>query len=220
MRDEILRMDVSQIDSKIKRLIKNMGGSFFWDFLDFIIEIKESDYEIKILKARKFYVLYHLFEEISNRLYGKSVRTKGKVVSHCALATMKSELKNARILLVDDVLLHGRALEEVYQYLVEECHCRKDKIDLKVYLRNEDRNLIFGQEIIPKRKVHDINWSWMSCSFVDALMIAEKPYVSILPHFKVSVAENHINSKIKEMIRQSASATSKVQEYNGASCII
>lgn len=213
---ELLTMDATQVSKATTRLIKNMGVSLFWDFLDFIIDIKKSDYNIKILKARRFYVLYHVFDDIINCLYKKSVITVGKIVSNYALPAIKDELKDAKILLVDDVLLHGRAMEDVYNYLINECHCDKDRIDLKVYLRNEDRNLVFRKKnIVSKQSVHDQNWAWMSCSFVDTFLIAGRPYISILPYFKISAARKEVADKIHMIIDHSSSATTDVQKYNG-----
>ena len=213
---ELLTMDATQVSKATTRLIKNMGVSLFWDFLDFIIDIKKSDYNIKILKARRFYVLYHVFDDIINCLYKKSVITVGKIVSNYALPAIKDELKDAKILLVDDVLLHGRAMEDVYNYLIDECHCDKDRIDLKVYLRNEDRNLVFRKKnIVSKQSVHDQSWAWMSCSFVDTFLIAGRPYVSVLPYFKLSSYEKKIADNIHRVINQSVSATTDVQKYNG-----
>lgn len=215
MNSELLTMDTSKVNKKIEKLVKNMGGSFFWDFLDFIIDIKKSVYDIKILKARKFYVLYHVFDDVIDRLYNKSVITVGKVVSHTVLPAIKCELQDAKILLIDDVLLHGRAIEDVYRYLVDYCHCDEKNIDLKVYLRNEDKKLVFKKNIVSKQNVHDQSWSWMSCSFVDAFFITGMPYISILPCFKISAGKKESKNNIDKIIKDSIPATTDVQKYNG-----
>lgn len=179
------KTDVEKIQYKIDALVANFGKAWFLELMAFMIEVRESSYEIKILMARRFFDIYCAFEEIIDYLYEGTVQTVGQVVTNLSMVLLEGELRGKKILVVDDIILHGRALNDVYLYLRDVCGCSVEDIDFKVFVRNEDKKLIESRAFdrLEVEKILDNSrWRSLSGGIINALIITGQPYVSYLPY--------------------------------------
>ena len=123
----------------IDNLAEEMGSALFADLVDFDMEISESQFDYKILMGRRFFVLHAGLQPIAVYNYGNELKISGCFVTNLSIAL--HDLKDKSILIVDDTLLHGRAIKKIVADLME-CGCKKENIHVKIYLRNREANII------------------------------------------------------------------------------
>ncbi len=168
----------------IDNLAEEMGSALFADLVDFDMEISESQFDYKILMGRRFFVLHAGLQPIAVYNYGNELKISGCFVTNLSIAL--HDLKDKSILIVDDTLLHGRAIKKIVADLME-CGCKKENIHVKIYLRNREANII-DQSLLAltdcKRKENTDMWRLVSSKIVDAFMEAGWPYMFYLPYYE------------------------------------
>lgn len=207
------------IQNKIDLLISDMGKATFLSFLHFVVEVMEAEQDVKVLMVRRFLDVFLEFEEIVDYLYDGSVKKKGKIVTNLSVALLKEELYKETILVVDDIRLHGRALEDVCAFLVKQCNCAEENITVKVFADNKDAVKIdseFNIDIEVKQFVDENRWKKVSSSIINSLYILGQPYVSHLPYCEIEfdteeagIINEFINKGVAEEI------TTDIQRYYG-----
>ncbi len=211
-RDEI-------IENKIDTLVESIGKAWFLKLLEFVIEVMESPYSVKVLMVRRFFDVYCAFEEIVDYLYEGTVAVKGRIMTNLSIALCEEQLKNEKILVVDDIVLHGRALDDVFQYLTQQCGCKKENIDFTVFIRNKDKKLIQSEafeRLAEKEVVSNGRWRMLSSGIVDALSITGQPYISYLPYAEFDMESEEAGKILALMERQkSEKLTTDTQKYYG-----
>lgn len=212
------------IQNRINLLISDMGKMTFLKVLHFVIEVMEDDHEIKVLMARRFLDLFLEFEEIVQYLYEGSVKKRGKFLTNLSIALLQNELADKTVLIVDDIRLHGRALEEVCSFLVEKCHCEEKNIVLKVFADNKDAVKVeskFHIEIEIKEVVNENRWRKISSSFINSLYISGQPYVSHLPYCEIPFGTEGAEA-INRMIKSNDAneITTEIERYYGVQAFL
>lgn len=182
-------MNENVIERKIARLSKDMGKSKFLKLVDFMVKILESPYEIKVFMMRRFYDLYlALTDDIISYLYEDELpKIRGEIMTNLSIVLLEKDLKGKKILIVDDIMLHGRALREVGNYLLRHGVDEKD-IDLQVFLRNEKSKIIKGdilKKVLCEKKVNTNQWRNLSNDIINLFYITGQPYVSYLPYCEI-----------------------------------
>lgn len=210
---------VRLIQNKIDSLVNDMGKATFLKLLHFIVEVMEDGHEIKVLMVRRFLDIFLEFEEIIRYLYDGTVEKKGKIVTNVSIALLKGELQDKTILVVDDIRLHGRALEAVGAFLVKECNCKEENIAFKVFADNQDAFKVesrFGRNIEVVENVDENRWKKISSSIINSLYISGQPYVSHLPYYKMQAGTAEANA-IEAFIQNEGveEITTEVQKYYG-----
>lgn len=187
-----------------KILLEYMPQERYYDICNFVEEIYLMDYDILILMARKFFNLFCIFHELNCQKYKRldiPYANKGKIVTNRALPLLRSSLKeNIKIIVADDVILHGRSLREVYDELL--AMCPDAEIKLAAYVRNTEETFVY-EDIIDKV------WSRYSLkisecrdfsdNIVDSFFAAGRPYISYLPFFKFQKNCEFIKKKLLNM---------------------
>lgn len=207
-----------KIQTKIDLLIKDMGKSTFLKLLHFVVEVMEDEHSVKILMVRRFLDIFLEFEEIVDYLYEDTIKTKGKIVTNLSVVC-EEQLADQSILVVDDIRLHGRALDEITVFLIEECHCLEENISLKIFADNIDTIKVkskYHPEIIINESVDKNKWWKVSSSIINSLYISGQPYVSHLPYFEIG-PETQAADVMEEFIRSNAvgEMTTKIQKFYG-----
>ena len=104
-----------QFSKAIDDMAEEMGASLFADIVDFNMEVSEAQYEYKILMGRRYFVLYTGLVPVIEYNYRDDLNIMGSFVTNLSIALQ--DLADKTILIVDDTLLHGRAVKK----LVADC---------------------------------------------------------------------------------------------------
>lgn len=207
------------IENKIELLIKDMGKSTFLKLVHFVVEVMEEDSAIKILMVRRFLDIFLEFEEIVKYMYGDTVVKRGRFVTNLSAGALRERLANQKILVVDDIRLHGRALDEISSFLVEQCHCPEENIVFKIFADNIEADKVecrFNHKIEVRESINENRWRKVSSSIINSFYILGQPYVSHLPYCELmfgtdgaDIIYNFLqNSKVEEI-------TTEIQRYYG-----
>ena len=172
---------------KGRTLLSVLGEDCFYDLLLFFADIMQSDEQVKILMTRRLYDLYCVFEGVIEYLYKGGICLKGQIVTNLSavlfLQNNYSQNADLKVLIVDDIILHGRTLRKEYKYL-KRYGCRGENIRAKVFLNNNVRKRIecnLLKNLDSWRDVGDSQWRILSGSLINAFVAAGQPYVSYLP---------------------------------------
>ncbi len=199
MRRETLR--------KKNQLLGRIPSQEYQSLLNYIEEIYLGDYQVKILMARKFSNLFMALLPLVQEEDGGRAQRKYKqkfsdsenepmVISNRAMAMVREQIKNKkcrRILLADDIIIHGRTLSILYDQLVkwfEENGITDYVIDVVAYAKNSD-GLIKNKEFLSRVKVKKdrkkSEWRAISNMIVDMFFLLGQPYTSYVPNSRVSL---------------------------------
>ena len=115
---------------KKKRLLQRISREKYRDIIRYVKKVYLADYQLKVLMARKFSNMFFallplaLCENGSNLTYefGKvfADRDKPVIISDRALILLKEQIKSGKykkILLADDIIIHGRTLDKIYRLI-------------------------------------------------------------------------------------------------------
>lgn len=180
-------------EEKIDILAKEMGPDLFADVVDFDMEMSESaydsenKYDYKILMARRFFVLHTGLDPLIKYNYKDDLNESGTFVTNLSIAL--EDLEDKKILISDDTFLHGRAIKRIIDDLIE-CGCKRENIRVRIYLRNEDAEIIdpsLLKLIVCKRIKNENTWRHVSGKIVDAFMESGWPYMCYLPYYETEL---------------------------------
>lgn len=119
---------------KIKRLAQQLIGEQYEAMYDFFCDVLEHEATYKIISARRCQVLFELFCPMI-LLDDDEAMVKGTFFSSNAIERYRNELRcrDASVLVVDDVLIHGRGIKELYEFLDPDYS--RDNIEIAVFCR-------------------------------------------------------------------------------------
>ena len=216
--------------SKKRNLLRGISEETYTGLRNYVADVYLANYDLKVLMARKFSNLFYSFlpllkEENGGRVeyqYQKLLeKRKGDqgcesnkepvVISNRALSLLKEDIKSGkfkRILLADDVILHGRTLNEVYSMIeswFEEGKVEGGTIHVCAYARSEDKmlqNLKFMKEPEPRiRHICHTNGECreISNTIVDFFYLTGVAYTSYVPNVRVD-SRSFLGEKLREVI--------------------
>lgn len=206
---------------KKKQVMKVLSRKEYFKYINFIGWVYKSDYDLKVFMARKFSNHYISFLDLAISENGGIVRRefddmmierrkKGKekpiTISNNALPFVKDLIKKGtikRVLLLDDLVLHGRTLDSYYEKIkswFEEVGIKDYTIDVRSYAKSlnslinkESMRLLKAQEIFD-----DNDWRKTSNQIVDMFYLLGQPYTSYVPNYRIRYdsEEGHLINKI------------------------
>ncbi len=196
---------------KRKQLLNRISERNYKDLLQYVEEIYLSDYQIKILMARKFSnlesaLLPLALEENGGRvqtLYQQKFPTPDSepiVISNRALDMIETKIKSGkykRILLTDDIIIHGRTLQIIAMQLAkwfEEAGITDYTIQIMAYAESDDGVIVSensegGKDFLKERSVKHVctksEWRAVSNRIVSILLLLGQPYTSYVPNSRI-----------------------------------
>lgn len=197
MRRETLR--------KKNQLLGRIPPKKYQSLLNYIEKIYLGDYHVKILMARKFSNLFMALLPLVQEEDGGRVQREykhkfsdpnkePKIISNWAIAMIREEIKSGnckRILLADDIIIHGRTLSTLYDQLVKwfkEYEITDYQIDVVAYGKNSD-GLIKNKEFLSNVKAEQDckkgEWRAISNTVVDIFFLLGQPYTSYVPNSRI-----------------------------------
>lgn len=164
------------LESALKRILnKHYQGIY-----DFFYDITQSEENFKFLVARRCLVLYQIFLPIfKNNI--DNFEVKGKVYSDKAIEKYRNYLAENLILLADDILIHGRHINELYTELKR--YVSPEKINVKVYMLSKEPKCLekkLEEKILSSQVGAGWEWKTLSNCIVEAICASSVPYTSFV----------------------------------------
>lgn len=147
---------------------------------DYFCNALDRGEEYKILRARRCQVLFQLFLPIILK-NEPNIRIHGTFISDHAIAKYKDEILKTSALILDDIVIHGRGLEELY----EDLDSGYEHDNIHVYVHKMARTADAMSEKLKAKlewdsKIYDWEWRELSTQLVNAIYATVTPYVSFV----------------------------------------
>ena len=140
-----------------ERLLHVFQEDIFNELLDFWKIVEESTYDFKIFISKKCYVLYKIFVPILHSYTQKNCIK----ITDSAIPLYIREMKNASVLVIDDVFIHGRAVSKVN----EEIGGKTKKIFYYTFAKNNNNEIpqdTYTEEMKRENAIVDNDASFLS----------------------------------------------------------
>lgn len=147
---------------------------------DYFCNALEREEEYKILRARRCQVLFLIFLSIIFK-NEPDIQIHGIFISNHAIAKYKEDILKSSAVILDDIVIHGRGLQELYEEVDEEF--RNDNIH--VYVHKVSRNADAMADKLKKKlesdsRIFDWEWRELSTQLVNVIQATAAPYVSFV----------------------------------------
>lgn len=190
---------------KKRKLLQKISKRRYAEFVKYIEKVFLADYDLKILMARKFSNLYKALCPLVEEEYGgrakqlydkKFANGKPLIVSDRALDVLKSKIqegKYKRVLLADDIIIHGRTLNKIYCMLQEWFEeAGITDYEIKVYAYAESRegvldDMAFLAHKEVEKSCNTAQWRAISNDIVQVFYALGVPYTSYVPNGRVAI---------------------------------
>lgn len=164
----------------VKRLAQRLIGEQYDAVYDFFCDVLEKKSAYKIIRARRCQVLFELFCSII--LLESGAKMNGTFLSSNAVERNLDELRreDASVLIVDDVLIHGRGIRRLYEYI--DPSYSRGNVAVMVFCRAADAacvNKDLDSRILAGyRFAFNYEWRELSCRLVELIESSAIPYES------------------------------------------
>lgn len=205
-----------EMQIKKKKLLQRISKRKYVKLLKFIEKVYLSEYDLKILMARKFSNLFFTLLPLVQQENGNRVmhlydgifekREQPTIISHRALTMVKHEIQSGKykkILLADDIIVRGRTMTQVYELLkewFEEAGITDYEIAAYAYAENRERK-IKNDDFEKIKKVEQVcsvsEWRAISNEIVDIFYLLGTAYTSYVPNSRIDM-----NSELGHTIAQ------------------
>lgn len=189
---------------KKKRLLQRISRIKYRDIIRYVKKVYLADYQLKVLMARKFSNMFFsllplaLHENGSNLIYQFQKTFGGRaepvIISDRALVLLKEQIKSGKyrkILLADDIIIHGRTLDKIYcliQSWFKEGGIEDYEIKVFAYAESEE-GLLKNMKFAAHREVEHVcntgSWRAISNTIVDIFYLSGTCYTSYVPNLRI-----------------------------------
>lgn len=183
--------------AKKKKILKRVSLKEYRELLAFVEKIYLAENSLKVLLARKcsnlFFSLIDLVREEDGgrvqRLYEQKFSGIDKpiIISNRALRFYSQSIKEGLykdILIVDDVILHGTTISQLYEEISSLLDKTNSKIEVWAYAANDgrllDREYIVNADIV--KKVSFDKCRAITDMIIDIFYLIGQPYTSYIPN--------------------------------------
>lgn len=192
----------SELLKQKKRILKKIGKEDYLALIKYIEEIYLAEYDLKILMARKASTLFSALLPLTlaenggrvKRLYKERYEGEDEplIISNRALVMLKKAIQDGqykRILLIDDIIIHGRTLDDIYK-LIKSWLGEEENYRIKVYALAESENGViqnkeFQADKETKRVCGTGQWRALSNEIVNIFYLTGETYTSYVPAFRI-----------------------------------
>lgn len=212
-----------------KRVVSVISDKIYYGLINFAEKIYNADYDVVILMARKASNLYAALFPLVKEEYLGSIQEEhekrgdhvAKVISDRAIEVVLSDIrehkektKYKRILVADDIIIHGTTMASIREklrmaYAQAGIPEKEYRIDIMAYAENMDGIALNGADICNSETIIKCNmssWKKISNRIIDVLHLMGRPYTSYVPN-----AEIKMDSPLGESVRSFIEA-GKMQE--------
>lgn len=183
---------------KLRKKMEELLGVYYYELYDYFLNIAVADYDCKVLIARRCLILYQLFlclfkaDALSDRREDQRLAQLGecdsKVFSDYSTARFYALNEKARILLVDDVAIHGNHAWNVYRQISD--ILPSADITVRVYMLSDYPNSTsisrdFWSRLVWTEKSQCGEWMELSNRIVEVIYCSSVPYISYLGAYRI-----------------------------------
>lgn len=190
------------IDKVNTVLIKIFGGVELASLKAFFLNVIKRDAEVVVFTTRRSHLLYCLFTKYvitAEEFKQNNFSDNKKYITDKAICFNHNNIKDKKVLVVDDILVHGRALVSVVQKIEES---NPNKIEQYVFAKSKDittkaeSKYIHISEVESKKgELEDSEWKRLSNQIVAALILSSIPYAS----YVFSISKKMNNKEFEEL---------------------
>lgn len=163
----------NNLNVKIEKILKYiLGEIYFIQIKNFFEQFYSKDeFDFVIFTTRRCHVLFCIF----NRYFFHHYNSEIIFISDKALHFYNDELKGSKCAIVDDILIHGRALKSVYDRV-----CSKKPQSVKRYVFMQSKEAKHKADIVVNDNISNANWKKFSNRIVTAIIMTSFPYTSYI----------------------------------------
>ena len=214
---EMICKEAQEIE-KLECVVVSILDENYHALYGYFCDILENPAEIKILRARRCQVLFQIFMPIILFREKDSLTPRGLFISDNALEKYHEELKCKSWILIDDILIHGRGLQNIYEKLDEKYE--KTEPGVFVHFKNKNADLrIFDKCINKTFEVFEWEWKKLSCQLVNLIYASTSPYISFVGSY---IGEGFVfeEDRYKDSFIVKNNTNRKQLEYNLQSYVL
>ena len=156
---------------------------YFIDYLDFVI-----------FTTRRCHVLFCIFNKYFKVL---STNNKVKFISDKAIHFYGDKLNGSSCAIVDDILIHGRALQSVYNRVKSKS---PSKIETYVYMQSKEAQ--YSADHVIENQVEKNEWKIFSNKIVTAILMTTFPYTSYVYSWSKDITIDQFKSLFQILERK------------------
>ena len=157
------------------KYILDRNYDLLYDYFCNVLERKEK---YKIFRARRCQVLFQFFVPII-LMNEKDICILGMFISDHAIVKYREDILNESAVILDDIVIHGRGLQETYELL--DTSYENDAVNVYVHKMSRNANSLnekFKKKVLSDSIVFDWEWRELSVQLVETIQQTATPYVS------------------------------------------
>lgn len=184
MNNEVERVLMKELRDKLEEIL----GVYFYELYIFFQEVISSEYDFVVLLSRRCLVLYYIFQKLfDSDEAAESAPSRDRrphILSDKAVGQLsRLQGQKARILVVDDVAIHGNHLWRVCAQL--EKLLPEAEITSRVYMRADCQRSSavpkdFWERLEVSNQSNNGQWMELSDRIVNTIYCSNIPYISYL----------------------------------------
>jgi len=136
----------------------------------------------KILMSRRCLVVFQIFTLII--LTNEEVSVRGSFITDKSLVKYREDAIENSAVIVDDIMIHGRGVEKVYNMLDPSNDCKLSNIRIYVFKRCYDDAICIRKKLLEKVECDSLayKWEWRETSsqLVNLIYACAFPYTSFI----------------------------------------
>lgn len=206
---------------KKQRILKRIPIARYKDIIKYVKKVYLSDYELKVLMARKFSNLFLSLLPLAKCENGNFLMHQFKkkfankkepvIISDRALVLFKEQImsgKYKKILLVDDIIIHGRTMDKIYRQIeswFKEGGIEDYEIDIYAHVESENGLIKNTEFTLYKDVEHTYDtgmWRAISNEIINIFYLSGTAYTSYVPNLKID-KNSDVGRSLKDKLANS-----------------
>ena len=184
-------------DKELGELQAALGKQYYDEVCRFFYHALVKDgYDYKILLTRRAYVLFKIFESIFSNFpseipekNGKKFAVSGRILnthSVCQLPVIEKNIRDAKVLIIDDIIVNGRTVANVFSDIVEKYGVQKDNVHIWSINCNNAAKCINSVKANFKHVIYvpQEEWKMLSDALTSFIIAAHIGYISYIKSYK------------------------------------
>lgn len=185
--------DICSMEEKAQNILDRNYDILY----DYFCNVLEREEEYKILRARRCQVLFQIFAPII-KMREPDIEIKGKFISNQVIDAYIEKFNNSTVVILDDIVIHGRGLSDLYLELDPEIE--NEKVHVYAHKMFREANSMpqkLKRKIEVDSKIFDWEWRELSTQLVNIIQATVTPYVSFVEtyHSKFPILLQNIKDK-------------------------
>lgn len=164
---------MNSTNKTVETVLKNtLGPITFYEMKQFFFELHTLKTDFVVFSTRRAHLLYCLFK----KYFFHNIKPGCKnIIDDKALNFYKNDLRSSICVLADDIMIHGRALNDIYKRIEEQ---QPAAVKIYVFALGQSPDYSFDSLTYVKKDLTRNQWERLSNRIVVALHKTSIPYAS------------------------------------------